>query len=123
MGEKAAPEKLAGEAESFPWDSKGGEEKAMVAGNPTWPIWKLGPGWGRRARGVVARGFKITGSGVRRFQVLVFALPEPLQASVSPSVKALTEASIWLCLIRKAWGYQPGGWVGEDSTARFLTWP
>lgn len=38
-------------------------------------------------------GFKITGSGVRRPQVLVLALPEPLKASVSPSVKALTEAS------------------------------
>lgn len=35
-------------------------------------------------------GFKITGSGVRRSQALVLALPEPLKASVSQSVKALT---------------------------------
>lgn len=90
----------------------------MVVVNPIWPVWKLGPAWGRRASGVVAGEFKITGTGVRRSQVLVLALPEPLKASVSPSVKALTEALVSLPMTRKTRG-KPGHWVGENSTSRF----
>lgn len=36
-----------------PRTEEGGRGEAMVVMNPTWPVWKLGPVWGGRARGVV----------------------------------------------------------------------
>lgn len=38
----------------YPQTEEAGRGEVMVVMNPTWPVWKLGPAWGGRARGFVA---------------------------------------------------------------------